>query len=343
MTMKVLLNWFATADETARVMEHLPPHCEVVSPKMPTAPRPGLSRFTIQHADIEDLCEDVEAIMGWVVESETIRASRALKILLWMHSGCNDLDLDLLSARGVHLCNASGANSIAVAEHAMALMLGLAKRIVQRDKWVKDAHWQPLWHPDYIATTLADRTLLVVGLGAIGSAVARRAKAFDMTVLGVRRNPARGCGSVDRIYGPEEFHAALGEADFVILALPLTHETANIMNRQAFDSLKSGARLVNVARGALIDLKALYDALEDGRLANFGTDCWWHYQDKEPKYHYPIPEADLVKFPNVIATAGQASSSDGVKERLIDFGIESLAAFVLGKPVPRTVDLDLGY
>jgi phosphoglycerate dehydrogenase-like enzyme len=310
---------------------------------MPTAPRPGLSRFTIQHADIADLCDDVEAIMGWVVESETIRASKALKILLWMHSGCNDLDLDLLSARGVHLCNVSGANSIAVAEHAMALMLGLAKRVVQRDKWVKDALWQPLWHPDYIATTLAERTLLVVGLGQVGSAVARRAKAFNMKVIGVRRNPGRGCKSVDRIYGPKEFHAALGEADFVILALPLTHETANIMDRLAFDSLKSGARLINVARGALIDLEALYDALKDGRLAEFGTDCWWHYQDKIPQYHYPIPEVDLVKLPNVIATAGQASSSDGVKERLIDFGIESLAAFVQGKPVPRTVDPDLGY
>ena len=83
--MKVLLNWFATADETARIMDHLPPHCEVVSPKMPTAPRPGLSRVSIQHADIADLCDDVEAIMGWVVESETVRASKALKILLWMH------------------------------------------------------------------------------------------------------------------------------------------------------------------------------------------------------------------------------------------------------------------
>jgi lactate dehydrogenase-like 2-hydroxyacid dehydrogenase len=118
-----------------------------------------------------------------------------------------------------------------------------------------------------------------------------------MKVIGVRHNPGRGSELVDRLYGPEDFHAALGEADFVILALPLTHETANIMDRRAFDSLKSGARLVNVARGALIDLEALYDALEDGRLAEFGTDCWWHYQDKIPQYHYPIPEVDLVKLP----------------------------------------------
>lgn len=339
--MKVLLTWCATDDEIARVREGLPTDCTVVAP--PSSSK--MLRYDVTHEDIADLCADVDAVMGWVVPPATWNAVPGLKALAWLHAGCDELDFAMLQKRGVQVCNIRGGNATAIAEHAMALMLGLAKRITERHRWLKKAHWQPTWDPTYMGASLEGKTLAIIGLGTIGTRVARRAKAFDMRVVGVRRRPERGGEHVDALHGPDGLHQALAAADFAIIATPITAETEGFIDAAALDQMKPTAMLINIARGNLVLETPLYEALTEGRLAGYASDVWWTYADTfPPTYHYPIPSrTGLHKLPNVIGTGDQACNVDGVTDNLIAMGTESLAAFAGGEPMPRAIDLELGY
>jgi len=243
------------------------------------------------------------------------------------------------------VANVRGANAIPVAEHAMALMLGLAKKLLIKHQAVLEARWTPGWEPRYAAILLEGKTLVVIGLGQIGTAIARRAKAFDMRVLAVRRHPERGGAHVDAVYGPGDLHRALAEADFAVLATPMTRETTSMIADAALAAMKPTACLINVARGNLVLERALHAALTEGRLGGFAADVWWNYTDALPAtYHFPIPSrTGLQRLPNVLATGNQASHTPETRARVLALAAESLGAFARGEPMPRAVDLDLGY
>jgi len=339
--MKVLLTWYANAGELKLVRAGLPRGTKVWAP----APRPHLSRYEITLEDVAKEARDADAVMGWILPAGLLDAAPKVKALVWLHAGCDELDFAYLKRRGIKVANIRGGNAIAVAEHAMALMLGVAKRLAERHGWFLDARWQPLWNPDFIGTLLEGKTLAVIGLGQIGSAVARRARAFDMRVIGTRRHPKRGARFVDKLYGPDDLHRVLGQADFVVLAVPITRETAHMMDAKAIAAMKPGAFLINIARGNLIEERPLHEALTSGRLNGYASDVWWTYVDALPAtYHYPIPSrTGIQRLPNVLATGDQASNVDGITLRLLRMGTESLAAVFRGKRMPREIDLDLGY
>ena len=339
--MKVLLTWCATDDELTRIRQGLPADCTVVAPRSSSK----MLRYDVTHEDVASCCDGVDAIMGWVVPPATWAAVPDLRALAWLHAGCDELDFAMLKQREIAVCNIRGGNATAIAEHAMALMLGLAKRIAQRHRWLKKSHWQPTWDPDYIGVSLEGKTLAVIGLGMIGTRIARRAKAFDMRVVGVRRHPERGGEHVDALYGPDGLHEALAVADFAVIATPITTETEGFIDAAAIGKMKSSAMLINIARGNLVLEPPLYEALTEGRLAGYASDVWWTYADTfPPTYHFPIPSrTGLHRLPNVIGTGDQACNVDGVIDNLIAMGTESLAAFAQGESMPRAIDLDLGY
>lgn len=339
--MKIVLTWYATDDELRRVKSALPKGCKVFAP----ASRDHLSRFEIEARDVIEEVPDADAIMGWVLPSGVLAAADGLKTLVWLHAGCDELDFAYLKRRAIQVANVRGGSGIAVAEHAMALMLGIAKRLVQRHQAVREAIWNPLWHPDFTGAILAGRTLAVIGLGQIGSAVAKRAKAFDMKVVGIRRHPERGAEPADEIYGPADLHPVLRQADFIVLATPITRETEFFIDDAAIAAMKPTAYLINVARGNLILERPLHRALAEGRLAGYASDVWWTYVTAfPPTYHFPIPSRTGIQhLPNVLGTGDQGGNVDTIKDRVIDRGLESLAAFARGEPMPWAIDLDLGY
>lgn len=337
----VMLTWYARADEVAHVKAGLPRGTTVFAPKT----RPHLSRFEVGYDDLIKAAPKADAMMGWVVPPGIFEAAKKVKALAWLHAGCDELDFAMLKRRGIKVANIRGGNGIAVAEHAMALMMGIAKRLAERHRWVQEAKWQPIWHPDFIGTMLEGKTLAIIGLGQIGSAVARRAKAFDMHVIGVRRHLKLGGTYVDEVYGPDKLHAVLKRADFTLLSAPLTSETLQMIDAKALAAMKPSAFLINIARGNMIVEQALHDALVKKCLAGYAADVWWTYTNSFPAtYHFPIvSRTGLHRLPNVLCTGDQASNADGMTEREIAMGTESLAAFFARKTMPREVDLDLGY
>lgn len=339
--MKIVLTWYADEAELRRVRDALPPDCALFTP----ATRPHLSRFEITAADVIGEVAEADAIMGWVLPPGVLDAAKKLRTLVWLHAGCDELDFALLKRRNIQVANVRGGSGIAVAEHAMALLLGIAKRLVERHQAVREGRWHPLWHPDYTGAILAGRTLAVIGLGQIGGAVAKRAKAFDMKVVGLRRHPELGAGPADEIYGPGDLQRVLGMADFIVLATPITRETEHFIDEAAVAAMKPSAYLVNVARGNLIVEQALYRALSEGRLAGYASDVWWTYVTAfPPTYHFPIPSRTGIQhLRNVLASGDQGGNVDTIKDRVIERGLESLSAFARGKPMPWAIDLDLGY
>jgi phosphoglycerate dehydrogenase-like enzyme len=340
--MKVLLSWYARGDEVAQVRAALPGGSVVFAPPE----RPHLSRFETTYDDLASEAADADVLMGWVLPPGLLDVAGRLRALVWLHAGCDELDLAALKRRGIQVANVRGANAIAVAEHAMALLLGLAKRLLLKHQAVLEARWNPGADQWQSAILLEGKTLLVVGLGQIGVAVARRAKAFDMRVLAVRRHPERGgSADVDALFGRRDLYGALGEADFVVLATPITPETTGMIDDAALAAMKPGACLINVARGNLVVERALHVALSEGRLGGFAADVWWHYTNALPAtYHFPIPSRTGVQWlPNVLGTGNQASHVPEVRARCLALGTESLAAFARDEPMPRLIDLGLGY
>jgi len=214
---------------------------------------------------------DVLVVSGLWQNSLLERAGK-LRYIQSIGAGTDQLPRDQLSARGIRLASARGVNYRAVSEHAMALILALARLLPEaRDNQAKH-HWRGMIGDlARREDELGGKTLLVVGLGQIGGRLAEIAKAFDMRVVGLRRDPAAG-GPADEIRPMSDLKALLPEADFVALCCPLTPETENLIDRTALAAMKQSAHLVNVARGRVVDEAALVEALGSRRIAGAGID-----------------------------------------------------------------------
>ncbi|MBI2760755.1 MAG: D-2-hydroxyacid dehydrogenase [Chloroflexi bacterium] len=245
----------------------------------------------------------------------------------WFHTSSAGVDhpsFGRLIERGVAVTNAAGVNGGVIAQHVLALMLGHARRLDRYRVFQNEVRWERLECEE-----LAGATVLIAGLGGIGSAVARLCKAFEMQVIGVRRSADVPVPNVDRLASPQQFRDALPEADFVVLACPLTEATRGMIDDGALAVMKPSAYLVNVARGPVVDAAALDGALREGRIGGAALDVF----DREP-----LPtESPLWTCPNLTITPHSAGSSPANPERNARFFIENLGRYVRGEPLVNVV------
>jgi phosphoglycerate dehydrogenase-like enzyme len=196
-----------------------------------------------------------------------------LRLIQAIGAGTDQFPREELAKRGIRLASARGVNYRAVAEHAMALILALSRRLPEaRDNQAGRVWRGMIGDPSRREDELGGKTLLIVGLGQIGGRLAELAKPFDMRVVGLRRNPAAGRGAADAVHAISELGSLLPAADFVVLTCPLTKETENLIDTEALGLMKPSACLVNVARGRVVDEAALIAALAAGHIASAGLD-----------------------------------------------------------------------
>ncbi|KAF0132426.1 MAG: NAD-binding D-isomer specific 2-hydroxyacid dehydrogenase [Xanthobacteraceae bacterium] len=243
-----------------------------------------------------------------------------------MSAGIDVYSLDALRARGVRLASAQGANAIAVAEHAMGLTLALSRMIhTARDNQARK-HWRgmisdPLARED----ELAGKTMLIVGLGGIGGRLARFARAFDMRVVGLKRDTSARVENVDALVGPADLDRALGEADVVALTCPLTPETEGLINAARLKAMKPTAHLINCARGKVVDEDALIAALQAGSIAAAGLDV---------TREEPLPEASpLWSMENVLITPHTGGETAAYERRVVDLLVDNIGRLSRGEPL----------
>jgi phosphoglycerate dehydrogenase-like enzyme len=341
----VVLSWVPDESEMSDVRAALP---DAVQLRHPRIEEIIWSRFDCQPEALGEMLLDADALIGWTAPPrQAIARARRLKFIAWLHAGCDQLDLPLLGELGVKVANVRGANGVVVAEQALALMLGLAKRVRQNDEDLREVRWHGWWEPRQASVEIQGTIACVAGYGMVGQAIARLCMGLGMRVLAIRRSGQRGEGDVANVTvgAPSDAKEFLSSADFIFLALPLTAETRGYINAAKLSWLKPTAFLINVGRGQLVEERALHAALTTGRLAGFASDVWWSYEDAMPPgYHFAMPSRlGIHRLPNVLGSGDAAANVLKVKDRMISLGLESLAAFLKNETIPRLVDPHLGY
>src|SRR5262249_38025886 len=215
---------------------------------------------------------DVLVISGlW--RNELLAHAKRLRFIQSIGAGTDQFPREALAEHGVRLASARGVNARAVSEHVMALILAVARRLPEaRDNQAKRAWRGMIGDLDGREDELGGKTLIVVGLGQIGGRLARLAKAFDMRVIGIRRDPGAGRGHADTVHAMPRLRDRLPQADFVAPTCPLTAETEKLIDADALGRMKPSAYLVNAARGRVIDEPALVDALAQRQIAGAAID-----------------------------------------------------------------------
>ena len=259
---------------------------------------------------------DVVVVSGlW--RNALLDGAQRLRFIQAISAGTDQFDRRELEARGIRLASARGVNARAVAEHAMALILALARKLPEaRDNQAKRVWRGMISEIARREDELGGKTLLIVGLGGIGSRLATLAKAFGMRVLGVKRNPAKGGEAADSTHGVQEVDALLPQADFVALTCPLNKETERIVDAEALARMKRSACLVNVARGGCVDEPALVRALIDGTIAAAALDV---------TAEEPLPAASkLWAMSNVLITPHTAGETQKYEDNVLDVLMDNL-------------------
>lgn len=229
------------------------------------------------------------------------------------------------------LTTASGVHAIPISEHIFALMLALSRDIPYAVTKQRDHQWTRRGK----VMELHNTTMGIIGVGKIGEMTAQKAKAFNMRVLGIRRNPERSSPYVDHMFGPGGLDEVLGQADWIVVAAAMTPETGGLIDDAAFQRMKPSAGIINIARGAIIREPALIEALQEGRIACAGLDVF----EKEP-----LPaDSPLWDMKNVIITGHYAGITPLYFNRVMDIFIENLRRYLNGERLMNIVDKRLGY
>ena len=266
---------------------------------------------------------DVLVISGlW--HNRLLDRAKRLRFIQSIGAGTDQFPREELVKRGIRLASARGVNYRAVSEHAMALILALSRRLPEaRDNQATRIWRGMIGDPSQREDELGGKTLLVVGLGQIGGRLAHLAKAFDMRVVGLRRNPATGRGAADAVHAMGEFKPLLPEADFVALTCPLTDETEKLLDAEALGRMKPSAYLVNVARGRVVDEAALVDALAARRIAGAGIDV---------TVEEPLPQnSPLWGMEHVLLTPHTAGETRRYEDNVIEILRDNLGRLWRGE------------
>lgn len=281
--------------------------------------------------------KDTDVFIGFSLRPEQFTAAKKLR---WIHSpaaAVHQLMFPELVRSDVVVTNSSSVHGPVVAEHAIAVLLALAKRLpramrYQRErKWAQDLLWQQ--HPR--PREVAGATVLVLGMGGIGNEFAVRAKALGMKVLALRENPAKGAGAADEVYPLAQLDQLLPQADYLLLCAPVTPATQSVINAERLTRMKKDAYLINVSRGPLIEEAALISALRENRIAGAALDVF----TEEPL----PPDSRFWGLENVLITPHTAAVTERLWERHYDLIVENLRRFMSGRHLLNEVDKSRGY
>jgi phosphoglycerate dehydrogenase-like enzyme len=272
-----------------------------------------------------------DAIVAWQIPAEVLaRASR----LRWIHTtaaGADGLIVPAVRERRVVLTSSVGIHTVGLPEHVMALVLAFARRLHVAIRQQAARRWD---RAAVVGDEIQGKTLGILGLGAIGRAVAQRAAAFGMRVIGTRRTPV-AVAHVERVLGPQATDEVLREADYLVIVLPLTPQTEGLIDARALRLMKRSAVLINVGRGKVVREADLIAALQEGTIAGAGLDVF----EREP-----LPaDSPLYGMENVIITPHTSGASRTYYDRAIPLFCENLRRFLDGRPMVNVVDPERGY
>lgn len=314
----------------------------LVTGRLPDQIMKSLSGHCDIEANVMDRPMETDAILASIADKEGLlsmitdrvdaglmeRAPR-LRIISQMAVGYNNIDVDAATRRGIAVTNTPGVLTDATAELAFALLLAVARRVVEGDKMVREGrfrHWAPFL---FLGSQVSGKTLGIIGMGRIGKAVAKRASGFDMNII--YNNPQRLSASEEEEFGAEFrcLNALLSQADFVSLHVPLTENTRYLIGKKELATMKKTAFLINTSRGPVVNEKDLVEALRSGAIAGAGIDV---YENE------PALEPGLSGLENAVLLPHVGSGTLETRTKMAEMAVESLIIGLEGRVPPRMVN-----
>jgi phosphoglycerate dehydrogenase-like enzyme len=288
-------------------------------------------------AGVDRLLPEADIALGWVVRRDNFASAARLRWIQLTAAGVGSQLFPELVESPVVLTNARGLHAVSMSEHALGVMLAFARKL----HLARDAQTRGTWEQEELWTgtppfgQLSGGTLGLIGLGAVGGALAARARALGMRVLAVRRRPASDPAPADEQWGTERLGEMLEQVDWLVLAAPLTPATRGLIGRAELARLRPHAVLVNLGRGALVDEAALTEALAARRIAGAALDVF---------AEEPLPRTSpLWDMPHVIVTPHVSGFGPRFWERTCDLFARNLRHWLAGEPLENVVDKRAGY
>ncbi|MCL6515835.1 D-2-hydroxyacid dehydrogenase [Alicyclobacillus sp.] len=307
-----------------------------LKPRVVEALRLALPNERIELAERPDPADprlreaEILVAVGSALTEEVLGACPKVR---WLHSvsaGVESVPFHLIRARGLLLTNARGAHGKQMAEQILGMMISFTRGLHHNVR----RQMEHRWDRGYRLGELSGRHLVILGAGSIGREVARKAKAFDMRVTGVRRNPAP-MPNFDAVVGMESLDDVLPEADFLVILTPLTPQTHHLVGAARLARMKPSAFLINFARGDVIDEAALIQALREGRIRGAGLDVF---------HEEPLPaDSPLWDMENVLISPHNGGWTPLHDDRFLEIFLANHRAYRAGERMPTLVDLDAHY
>ena len=285
---------------------------------------------------IIDKAKNVDAIVSLLsdkIDAEVFDVAPKLRIVSQIAVGFDNINIPEATKRGIYVTNTPEVLTDTTADFAWALLMALARRVVEADKYVHAGQWKVAWHPSMLqGRDVYGATIGIVGAGRIGYAVAKRAKGFDMKILFYDVIPRP---EMEKDLGAKkvDLDTLFKESDFVSIHVPLMKETHHLVNAERLKLMKKTAFLINNSRGPVVDEKALYEALKTGRISGAGLDVF----EQEPT----SMDNPLLKLDNVVVAPHISSASYETRSRMSEMVAENLIAFFEGKKPPNLVNPDV--
>lgn len=278
-------------------------------------------------------CDALASLLSDKIDAEVFNVAPKLKIVSQLAVGFDNIDIPEATKRGIYVTNTPEVLTDTTADFAWALLMALARRVVEADTYVRGGQWKVAWHPAmFTGRDIYNATIGIVGAGRIGYAVAKRAKGFNMKILFYDVIPRP---EMEKELGAKkvDLDTLLKEADFVTVHVPLMRETHHLINADRLKLMKKTAYLINNARGPVIDEKALYDALKQGKIAGAGLDVF----EQEPT----PADNPLLKLDNVVVAPHISSASLETRAKMSEMVADNLVAFFQGKQPQNLVNADV--
>lgn len=284
------------------------------------------SAQAVQGAELVALAKDANALLisaSSKVDAAVLEHLPHLRMIANIGVGYNNIDLAAAKARGIQVSNTPDVLTETTADMAWALMFAAARRISESERWLREGHWQGLALDGWLGMDIHGSTLGIIGMGRIGSAVARRAQGFGMRVLYHNRTQLPATETPGVTWVPKQ--TLLQESDHVILVVPYSPQTHHLIGANELALMKSTAVLVNIARGGVVDDAALVQALKNGQIGAAGLDVY----ENEP---HITPE--LLELPNTVLTPHIGSATKRTRLGMVNLAVDNLLDWHVGK-IPR--------
>ncbi len=293
----------------------------------------------LEHAD------DAGVVASGRVPGGYIRNAKNLKMIQSLGAGIDKIDRESVLDRGdIIVCN-NHVNAVEVAEYAIMLLLAASKNIILNDRELRKGDWTYGWSGPNPNLEIRNKTCVIIGLGNVGSEVARRLRNFGVRILAITKTgKSPQANLVDRVVGTSDTKSVIQEADFIILSLPLTSDSREMVNQEFISWMKPSSILVNISRGEIIDEAALFEALKGKRIRGAALDVWWNYPQwgkaemRLPSVNFPYHELD-----NLVLSPHRAAYSENIMRDQIRFVGENILRFINGETPLNIVDMRKGY